>query len=109
MNRYIITHIPPWQAARIVGIVGLIVGMLLVPVVHLAWAQYTSRIWSVHLPASTIVTIPLAAGALSFGLSLCACVAYNALVKRIGGIEFVSSSAAASAGTGAGGNAARGG
>jgi hypothetical protein len=91
MNKHTITYISPWRSARILGVIGLILGILTVPVVHMVWAQYTSRIWGVRLPSSTWFTIPLTAGALSFGLTLCACLAYNALVKRLGGIEFVSS------------------
>jgi hypothetical protein len=90
-HKHTITYIAPLRTARILGVVGLILGLLLVPVVHMLWTQYTSRIWGVPLSASTYISIPLTAGALSFALSFCACVTYNTLVKRLGGIEFVTS------------------
>jgi hypothetical protein len=90
-RKHTITYIAPLRAACILGVVGLILGLILVPVVHILWTQYTSRIWSAPLSAPTYIGIPLTAGALGFTLSFCACVAYNALVKRLGGIEFVTS------------------
>ena len=91
MNKHTVTYISPLPTARILGVIGLILGVLVVPVVHILWSQYTNRIWSVHLSPSTYITIPLMTGILSFLFSFCASIAYNALVKRLGGIEFVSS------------------
>ena len=88
MNKNQIIYIAPFQAAKILGVVGLMVGVVFVLFMFLL-SQFGTRPW-VTVPPVMFVTVPLFVGFFGFFFALVGCFMFNLVAKWLGGIEYVS-------------------
>ena len=83
MNQTIV-RIPPWAAARVLGVIYLILGIVFLPFVFVPILVAGEQ---APFGIAFVVVMPLVYGALGFLGSAFFCWLYNMVSRRMGGIE----------------------